>query len=767
MRRSFAAFLLLVGPLLHACAPAPAAPSPAHPGQTQPVPEKVAPAPAPGERLARALRSIPRPAPVLSALPASARSRLQERFDALDAQRKLAVQSDDGPLVESLPLLHLIAGGRSPRALYALATTSAGSDELSGLASVEPDRAASTPDAARVAIVRELATRAAFDFLRDRAADVALPGKGTALASRLVARAALTVARRDLVLGARELLLNLEPNLENRLEFAAELARSGEPARAAQLLTEAQADARRPPQGASLADTQRMIDAARTATEKGDAVDVATRLSRARAWLRLGRSERARALLEPEIAPAHARLDLAAALAETWIENPSCPGLPPDVGGAALCAVAFRSSDGAKQARALLEAAFQAGGGRDDEAIEVYTALAHIIPWMHDAAADLSQGALRGQESAARLSLLQAELAKIALIWPKIAGLELFLSTLQAPSSPSSSPNLSGSSLRSEVDARALAARALSLASTDKSRFAQAGVFSVAAVLAQQTDVTPLLAALPADSTAPSLQVPRAALEVWCAASTGSREHLEAARSALSSIMAEGSGSPLLRARLVLGVSEASALLDSSERSYQLLSRVAGQLLSDNIPPDLALRAVIDAAGALSHGERFEQATQILSGASTAQLPEEFGRARDFLALIRGYEMVLDARSSQASALPQMRAGFAALAATVRGQSASLWFELWTREFDARAREAECAKKKLNACPGVQALRRQSRRALDARLGPQASSVLLHGALPSALFEAGFRFTIENGLEPLIIFDPSVLSIGLPKFTAD
>jgi hypothetical protein len=450
---------------------------------------------------------------------------------------------------------------------------------------------------------------------------------------------------------------------------------------------------------------------------------------------------------------------LAAALAETWIENPSCPDLPPDVGGTALCAVAFRASDGAKQARALLEAAFESGGGRDDEAIEVYTALVHVIPWVHDAAAELSQGELRGPESAARLSTLSEELAKIAQVWPNIAGLELFLATLSASSSAG------GSSLRNDLEARALSTRALSLVGTDKSRFAQAGAFAVAAVLAPQHDVSPLLAALPPENLASGLQIARAGLEVWSAASTGSREHLEAARSALSSIMAEGAGEPLSRARLVLGVSEVSALLDSSERSYQLLSRVAGQLLSDNIPPDLALRAVIDAAGALAHGRRFEQATKILSQAATTRVPAELVRAREFSQLIDGYEMVLDMSDRPASMpLPH---GFAELAARAHGEAAKIWFELWTSEAAARAREAECAKKKLKACPDAQALRRRPRRALDERLGRQASSVLLRGALPSAAFEAGFRFTVENGLEPLILFDPSVLVIGLPKFSAD
>jgi len=749
MRLSLLAPLLALG-----CTPAAAPVIPA----SRPV--AAAPAPGPGERLAQALRSIPRPAPVLTALPPSAQSRLQARFSELDAERKLAVQRDDGALVESLPLLHLASGGTSARALYALCTTSAGSQELAGILGIEHDTAAGTPDSARVSIVRELTRRAALDFLRDRAADVALPGKGTALASRLVARAALAVDRRDLVLGSRELLSSVEPNAENRLEFAAELARSGDAERASKELLEAQAD-KRPPAAATLAATRLLIEMARVANAPGAPADSSTKLLRARAWLHLGRVDQARALLESEMNLAHTRLDFAAALAETMIDNPSCPDLPPDVGGSALCAVAFHASEGVERARAVLEAAWQTGAARDDEAVEVYTALAHVIPWVHETASELAQGALRAEGSAARVALLRDKLAQISLVAPQMAGLALFLETVHGPSSPRAA------GLWTKEDAEALSGHALSLARKDTSRFAQAGVLAVAAVLAHQWDVSPLLDALPIQSTAPGLYLPRAALEVWLTASSGSHERLEAARSALATIMAEGLGGPLERARLVLGVSEVGALVDASERSYQLLSRVSGQLLSDNIPPELALRAVLDASGALAHGQRFEQATKILAGAATAELPEELSRARDLLALIRGYEMVLDARGAKASTLPQLRAGFAALAASVHGEAAAVWFELWKSEFDALEQEAECAKKKRKICMEAQALRRHARRGLDARVGPQASIVLTRGALPSGSFDAGFRFSIEKGLEPLIMFDPSALAIGLPKFSVE
>jgi hypothetical protein len=748
----------LLGPLLVlSCAPA-KAPAPPVPKQ------KAAPVAAvlgPRERLAQALRSIPRPAPVLAALPTSALSRLQMRLAGLDAERKLAVQTDDGPLVETLPLLHLAAGGTSPRALYALCTSSAGSQELAGILGIEHDTAASTPDLARVAIVRELSRRAALDFLRDRAADVALRGKGTALASRLVARAALAVGRRDLVLGARELLLSVEPNAENSLEFAAELARSGDASRASQVLTEAQADKRRAPSSSTLADTRLLIEMARVANVSEAPADVSSRLLRARAWLRLGRVEQARALLEPETEAAQGRLDLAAALSETLIDNPSCPDLPPDVGGAALCAASFQKSEGVERARALLAAAWQTGAGRDDEAIEVYTALAHVIPWMHQTAFELAGGALSGEESAARVKQLHDKLAQIALVAPKMAGLVLFFSTVHAPASARAR------GLWTKAEAELLVQHAQTLASKDTSRFAQAGVLAVASAIAHQSDVSPLVDALPIEDTAPSLRLTRASLDVWLSATTGSRERLETVRSELATVMAEGLGGPLERARLVLGVSEVGALLESSERAYQLLSRVSGQLLSDNIPPELALRAVLDAAGALAHGQRFEQAAKILSGAATAELPGELSRARDLLGLIRGYQLLLGARGAKASALPRLRADLAALAASAHGAAAVVWFELWTREFEALEREADCTKKKLKACAPARALRRNARRDLDARLGSQASAVLIRGALPSGSFDAGFRFTVEKGLEPLIIFDPSVLSIGLPKFSSE
>lgn len=741
MRRALAS---LSATLWLACAPAKAPPI----AEKKPAPRLAVEA-SPRERLAQALRSIPRPPPVLAALPEGAQQRLQARLAGLDAERKLSIHAQDSALVETLPLLHLASGGSSPRAMYALATTAAGSEELAGLLGVEGTSPGSSPDGSRVVIVRELARRAAFDFLRDRAADVSQAGKGTALVCRLVARVALAVGRRDLTLLSRELLATSEPNSENRLEFAAELARAGRVDEATRIVT----DSEHPLREGAAASIEPLLSVARLASTNPPPSELDQRLKVARAWLRLGGAERARALLAPDAHLATTRLDLASALAEANIDNPSCPELPPDVGNAPLCAAAFRESAQVSSARRLLDAAWQSGAGRDDEAVEVYAALAHVIPWVHETATELSRGALSPEQGSVRVAALSQKIAEIAAIMPKLSGLVLFLETV---------PQTSSSARRSEADARALTARALSLANSDNGRFAQAGVLAVAAALAHQQDIGPLLDAVPAQTTMPSLGVARTALEVWTAASTGSGERMAAARAELAVIMARGLGTSLERSRLVLGVAEADALLDSSERSYQLLSRVAGQLLSDNIPPELAFRAVLDASGALAHGKRFEQADRLLLGAVNAQIPEDLQRARDLLQLIRGYHSLLAGEDGPAR-LSERRAELARLAAEPHSEASAVWFELWKRELEAAQRDNDCKQRKLTPCAAASALRRELYRGFEGQLGAPGNAVLLRGALPSSSFEAGFRFTIESGLEALIGFDPSFLAIGLPK----
>ena len=105
----------------------------------------------------------------------------------------------------------------------------------------------------------------------------------------------------------------------------------------------------------------------------------------------------------------------------------------------------------------------------------------------------------------------------------------------------------------------------------------------------------------------------------------------------------------------------------------------------------------------------------------------------------------------------------ARLAAQPHSEAIRVWFELWQRELEAMQRDAECAKRKRTPCREAEALRRQVYHGFETQLGAPGNAVLLRGALPSSAFEAGFRFTIESGLEALVGFDPSFLAVGLPK----
>ena len=564
-----------------------------------------------------------------------------------------------------------------------------------------------------------------------------------------------------MILLSREALADADRDPENVLELARELARAGEPVRAAERLAEARANAQRAPSLESLTSTEQLIEWSRRANapaSASNASDPGDALGRARAWLRLGRvSDAGKALASLHLA-AKTRLDLAAAVAEALMQQPACPDLPLDVGSAPLCALAFRSSARVREARALLDSAWQSGAGRDEEALEVYAALAHVVPWMHETAIEVARPSTLSGPSALRVALLLQKLREIAAVAPQLSGLPLFVEAMQG------SPGASEVERENAFDA--LGARARSLLAGDRSRFTQAAVLATAASLSQRRDVSTLLDAIAAESTASALRVPRAALGVWVAASSGASARLEAARSDLATVMSEGRGASLERARLVLGVSEADALSARSERSYKLLSRVAGQLLNDDIPLDLALRAVIDAAGALGHGHRYEQADKILAGAESAAVPPEQDRARDLLQLIQGYRLVLKARAPQVESWSRLRADFAALAAQAHATAVSIWFEAWAKELAALERDAECQKSKLKVCREATALRRRAADDSDARLGSAAAAVFRRGALPTTSFEAGFRFSVEKGLEPLILFDPAFLAIELPPLAA-
>src|SRR5207249_2539291 len=93
-------------------------------------------------------------------------------------------------------------------------------------------------------------------------------------------------------------------------------------------------------------------------------------------------------------------------------------------------------------------------------------------------------------------------------------------------------------------------------------------------------------------------------------------------------------------ATAVLLLAELDALTAPGERSHHALAQIASQLIGQALPPDLALRAVLDAAGALERLGRTADALGVLSKA--AEIESLPGPAGDLLVLIRAEMLVLE-----------------------------------------------------------------------------------------------------------------------------
>ncbi|HEY2410316.1 MAG TPA: hypothetical protein VGI10_30130 [Polyangiaceae bacterium] len=694
-------------------------------------------------RLSALLRGIERPGPVLDALPASAGAALRARLAGLDAQRKLDASQEDGPLAESMPLLHLAAGGNSPRALYALATTPAGTVELAGLLGAEAG-AKSSPEQARIATVAELARRAALHFLRDRAADVPDLKKPSALVCRLIERAARTVDRRDIALAALEALVEIEPRLDNQLDLAQARARELDVVGANELLHAASSDPKRSASPSKLRRVSREIELASELARAEPSTNLRVRV---RALLHLGRLSELRQLLSGRNTEIENDLGLASALAAARLGGGSCPGLPPDVGTSALCATAFRDSADVKGALALLERAWQSGQGRDDEAIEYYLAISRIVPWMHRTASALELGQTSPDSGAADAKALSSELDATTVAAPRLASMSLFVTAMSGALDLSQTSN---------DDALFKKAQAIA---QDGSRFSEPGVLAVAALLARRRNIAPLLDSLPS-TTEPSPA--RVALGAWVGVTQAKRERMDAARSALAEVMTDTGGASLERVKLVLSMAEGDAALDGSERAYQVLSRVAGQLLSESIPPDLAFRAVLDTAGSLSRGGRRDRALEIMHDAASAQVPAELQGLHDLWRLVKGYERVLE-RASSPTELAAVRKELTELSNPPIAPSTQLWLELWSHEFDARLVEAKCPRGSATCAAQARKLRRIAKDVLAARVGREAAPLIERGCLPGGSVNLAFGFSAEDGLTPLVNFDPAFSAVELPK----
>jgi len=690
--------------LLVACgARAPAAKAPVPPSAVTPAKPATA-----TEKLLAALRAVERPRPLLELLAEPALAVLDTRLQTLTPEQREQLLS--GELGEVMPLLHLRAGGGSARALFALSTTPAASQELPLVFEV-PVSGTDQERQRVVQLAHDLAQRAALHFLRDRVIDVSGAKRGAA--SPLLAaieQAARSAERPDLVRLALEALAETEtaPEVWVRLGQARAFDRDVAGVRAAQ---------ERLPQGAP---EQAQLTAVLSAAQAASGTDP---LATSWALLQLGRYADAGQQLAPMAARAKSDLRVAAALAVVAADGSACPGLQEGVGSPRLCALAVQARPQLARALSELEQAWQSKAGRNAASVEAYLGLAHVVPWLMDLSTATDPASLE-RDFAKRHSALTRAIADLPEQRPLAVFAAAFAAGMKAglQARPGERPRIE-SSQKPELVQAALSTEAA------------APRLAVAAVLASDQSVLSLLP----EKAPQRLAGTRAGLLVWEAASSSDAATLETARSALAERISSAPTAGTERPAAVLLLAELDAAATPGERSYGALAQVASQLISEPLPPELALRAVLDAAGALERLGRASDALGVLKKA--AEIESLPGPAGDLLSLIRAEKLVLEWDAKRDPERKALAKQLAALRSPSSPPPLAFAFDAWS-----------------NAKPLRQG-KKKPKELLEERLGVRAADSMTRGSLRATRVSLGLAYKFQAGVTPEVMFEPMLVPL--------
>ena len=685
---------------------------PVTPGKAAPT-ATAAPVPKPAkERLLVLLRATPRPAPVLELLPPAAQAVLDTRLKALTPEQR--EQLLHGELAEAVPLLHLKAGGSAAVALLALATTPVATQELP--LAFESSPQSSDEDRRRaVQLAHDLAARAAAHFLRDSVLDLAnRPAAELPPLLAALERAAIAAERPDIARLTLETWATSDPGpaVSSRLAAACALQQDDQAFAAA---------VKNVPDNAPEHARMLRLGQALKARQSADPT--------VKAWalLELGRYADARAALAPVASKAKTDLRVGAALAVVAAEGTACPGLQPQVGSPRLCADAVTVRAGLTPALTDMDLAWQSGNGRDALSAEAYIGLAHVVPWV-TSLAQASDPTTLERDFSQRYQALANVLREL----PEQKPLAVFAAALSA--GVTAGLHMPRGE-RPEVDSNRKQELWFAALGVD----AAAPRLAVSAVLAADQ---PILQLLP-KAAPPPLVGARAGLLSWEAVSGADPAVLEAAKAALAEQLGVSPKGSTESASAVLLLAELEAATAPSERSHRALAQIAGQLIGEALPPDLALRAVLDAAGSLERLGRASEALGVVSKAAEIQsLP---GPAADLLTLIRAEKLVLewDAKKD-----PQRIALAKALSALpVGGAPPTIAFVLGAWGSPKVLRQAKSSPRAL----------------LEQRIGARAAELMVKGSLRGTRVSLRVSYAFQTGVTPEVAFDPMFVPLVRPE----
>jgi hypothetical protein len=291
----------------------------------------------------------------------------------------------------------------------------------------------------------------------------------------------------------------------------------------------------------------------------------------------------------------------------------------------------------------------------------------------------------------------------------------------------------------------------------------QAAVLGVAAMLAQDRDAGELLALLPETLDARHREA-RWALDVWNAVAHDRPDVAERARRELMSLLEEGDPS-VDRAKLVLTMAEADAILGGTAKDYGNLLQVVERLAQQPLPQSLTLRVAIDRAGVLQRQQQTAPAIEILERVNeggiapgTAAELDLAVVARAYLVYLRGLEARGDERAEYAE---KLRAFTDELGGQV-SVGVVLAHLLWLRELDYQMALARCLKIGCNRAQ-LERQRGGSHQEVVKLVGPESANVVRRGVVPLGAVTASFTYSPRTGLQPKVALDPILLAAPLPE----
>lgn len=691
---------------------------------------------------------------MLGALSARQRTRFDQLLSSLSEPELNELLAPEGRLAVERPLLHLMAGGRSRMALFALATTTAAADELLGLLA-NPDEFAEV-----LATTNAVIGRAALEWvghaqrMLEEEQDVDVPF------CEALDQVGATLEDVQLRYAARQLWLTLEASPAARLNLArAAIWNAAWSVAREQYQTVAREPAQSPEIKQFSEQIRHLLEASAELSRAPKNADEAT--AHARVQLGLRNPGAAAKVLDryAEQAPSH--LGLATVRLLAAFPDTPCAGVRAGLGNLPLCAFAQREGMFKSPLFQDLRRAWESKNGRTTRSVQDFLGLGLVLPWR---AGSLLDASAMNPEPAAELRAFSEEVSTLA---PEFAALSVFARALEVGfrAAKASPPGLAP---RIDVaDADALVQAALGLAAqgfdgdTPGKDMRVAAVLGIAALLSQHRDMRPLYSQLKAQTARGSL-VSQVALGAWLAAAWQDAPLFERVKAEAIDALQQAPQTSVETSDLVLLLAEAANVVEPNTDNSQTLAQLALGLLEPGVPAALRLRAALHRAHLLEAGGKPEQVEHVLREVLEASAP----RAPDtplagVLRLLTEARLVLRAlpATDPKLALERFRSIFQKQPSP---PSVVAWQRLWELELGYRASLGACGKN-AQCKRGAELTRKRAQAEVRGTIPPVTARLSERGVLTLGALELTLDYHPGIGLVSVVRTDPALVFLPWPQ----